>query len=78
MPGRLTHEAATTAELPVVGDGVAVDPRPAEEAGTIRAVLPRRTKFSRTTAWQATEEHVLCANVDVVFVVTSLNEDFNL
>jgi ribosome biogenesis GTPase len=78
VPGRLTHEAATTADLPVVGDWVAVDARLAEDAGTIRAVLPRRTKFSRKTAWQAAEEQVLCANVDVVFVVTSLNEDFNL
>ena len=78
VPGRLTHEAETTADLPVVGDWVAVAARQDEGTGTIRAVLPRRTKFSRKTAWQATEEQVLCANVDVVFVVTSLNEDFNL
>jgi ribosome biogenesis GTPase / thiamine phosphate phosphatase len=78
VPGRLTHEAETAADLPAVGDWVAVDARPEEQAGTIRAVLPRRTKFSRKTAWQAAEEQVLCANVDVVFVVTSLNEDFNL
>ena len=42
------------------------------------AVLPRRTKFSRKTAWQATEEQVLAANVDVVLIVTSLNEDLNI
>ena len=78
VPGRSTHEAETTADLPVVGDWVAVAARQDEGTGTIRAVLPRRTKFSRKTAWQATEEQVLCANVDVVFVVTSLNEDFNL
>ena len=48
------------------------------DAGTIQAVLPRRTKFSRKTAWQATEEQVLAANVDVVLIVTSLNEDLNL
>jgi ribosome biogenesis GTPase / thiamine phosphate phosphatase len=78
VPGRLSHEAASAAELPVVGDWVAVDARPAEGTGTIRAVLPRRTKFSRKTAWQAAEEQVLAANVDVVFTVTSLNEDLNL
>ena len=78
VPGKLRNEADSAADLPVVGDWVAVDPRPAEQAGTIRAVLPRRTKFSRKTAWQAAEEQVLCANVDIVFVVTSLNEDFNL
>jgi ribosome biogenesis GTPase / thiamine phosphate phosphatase len=76
--GRLRHDAATTAELPVVGDWVAVAARPEEGGGTIQAVLPRRTKFSRKTAWQAAEEQVLVANVDVVFVVMSLNAELNL
>ena len=53
-------------------------PDPDEESGTIHAVLPRHTKFSRKTAWQATEEQVLAANIDVVFLVTSMNEDLNL
>lgn len=78
LPRRLVHEAATTADLPAVGDWVVVAPRPAERAGTITHVLPRRTKFSRKTAWQAAEEQVLAANVDVAFLVTSLNEDINL
>jgi ribosome biogenesis GTPase len=76
--GRLYDESSSTAELPAVGDWVAVAPRPDEQAGTIEAVLPRRTRFSRKTAWQAAEEQVLAANVDVVLLVTSLNEDFDL
>lgn len=82
LPGRAFHEAESTAELPAVGDWVAVDPRPDEQAGTIRGVLPRRTKFSRLAAHdgasELTKEQVLAANVDVVFIVTSLNEDLNL
>ena len=78
VTGRLLHEAAATAELPVVGDWVALAPRPGERTATIQAVLPRRTKFSRKVAWQAAEEQVLCANVDTVFIVSSLNEDYNL
>jgi ribosome biogenesis GTPase len=76
--GRLYEEATSPADLPAVGDWVAVAPRPDERAGTVQAVLPRRTKFSRKTAWQASEEQVLAANVDVVLIVTSLNEDLNL
>jgi ribosome biogenesis GTPase len=76
--GRLTHGAASAADLPAVGDWVAVAPRPDEGAATIQHVLPRGTKFSRKVAWQATEEQVLAANVDTVFLVMSLNEDFNL
>ena len=78
VAGRLYDESASPADLPAVGDWVAVAPRSDEQAGTIHAVLPRRTKFSRKTAWQAAEEQVLAANIDVVFIVSSLNEDLNL
>ena len=78
VAGRLYEESASPADLPAVGDWVAVAPRMDEQAGTIHAVLPRRTKFSRKTAWQAAEEQVLAANIDVVFIVSSLNEDLNL
>lgn len=78
VPRRVVYEAATTADLPVVGDWVVVSPRADDGAGTITAILPRHTKFSRKTAWQAAEEQVLAANVDVAFLVTSLNEDLSL
>ena len=78
VAGRLYDDAASPAELPAVGDWVAVAARPAERAGTVQAVLPRRTKFSRKTAWQASEEQVLATNVDVVLIISSLNEDLNL
>jgi ribosome biogenesis GTPase len=78
VPGRLVHDAATTADLPVVGDWVVVSPRPDDGTGTITALLPRTTKFSRKTAWQATEEQVLAANVDIAFLVASMNEDLSL
>ncbi len=77
VAGRL-YDGSETADLPAVGDWVAIAPRPGEQGGTVQAVLPRRTKFSRKTAWQAAEEQVLAANVDVVLIVTSLNEDLNL
>ena len=78
VAGRLLHESATEAELPVVGDWVALAPRLDEGAGTIHAVLPRRTRISRKTPWLATKEQVLAANVDSVLLTTSLNEDYNL
>jgi ribosome biogenesis GTPase len=78
VAGRLLHEAASEAELPVVGDWVALAPRTEERTGTIHAVLPRRTRISRKTPWLATKEQVLAANVDTVLLTTSLNDDFNL
>ena len=43
----------------------------------IRAVLPRATHFSRRAAGNPTEEQVLAANIDVVFLVSGLDHDFN-
>ncbi|HYN48535.1 MAG TPA: ribosome small subunit-dependent GTPase A [Candidatus Nanopelagicales bacterium] len=75
--GRLRHEAGP-AELPVVGDWVAVDARPDEGAATVHAVLPRRTQLRRKAPVDhGTPFQVLAANVDVVFVATSLNRELN-
>lgn len=75
--GRLYDEASSPADLPVVGDWVALAPLDGETGWIVEALLPRRTRFSRKVAWQAAEEQVLAANIDVVFVATSLNQDLN-
>jgi ribosome biogenesis GTPase len=75
--GRLKHHAASRADLPAVGDWVAVRKRPLEDRGSIQAVLPRRSKFSRRAAGAATDEQVVAANVDVVFLVMGLDHDFS-
>jgi ribosome biogenesis GTPase / thiamine phosphate phosphatase len=75
--GRLRHEAGP-AELPVVGDWVAVDARPEEGAASVHVVLPRRTQLRRKApADYGAPMQVLAANVDVVLVATSLNRDLN-
>jgi ribosome biogenesis GTPase len=75
--GRLKHRAGRRSELPAVGDWVAVRKRPAEDQGTIVAVLPRRTWFSRKAAGRVTGEQVVAANVDVAFLVMGLDGDFS-
>jgi ribosome biogenesis GTPase / thiamine phosphate phosphatase len=72
--GRMTHTATTAADLPAVGDWVAVDP----DAGVVHALLPRRGGIARAAGDGRTEPQVLAANVDVALVVGSLNLDFNL
>ncbi len=76
--GRLFYEAQSSADLPAVGDWVVLRQLPGEHKAVIHAVLPRRSKFSRKAAGPHTEEQVVAANVDTVFLVSSLNQDFNL
>lgn len=77
IAGRLLHEA-DEAGYPAVGDWVAVALNPAEPTATIHAVLPRRTAFVRRGAIDSSHGlQLIAANVDVVFVVTSLNADLN-
>jgi ribosome biogenesis GTPase len=76
--GRLRHEAVSKEQLSAVGDWVAMLPTPGEATATIEAVLPRRTKFSRKVAGELTEEQVVAANIDIVFLVMGLDGDYNL
>ena len=75
--GRLKHRAASRAELPAVGDWVALRRRPDEDRGAIVAVLPRQSKFSRRMAGQVTDEQVVAANVDVIFITMALDADYS-
>jgi ribosome biogenesis GTPase len=79
MSGAVYHAAQTDAELPSVGDWVALDfgEETDEYEALIRARLERQTCLSRKAPGKGTEEQVIAANVDVVFVVTDAGQDFN-
>ena len=77
LSGKVYHDAATDAELPAVGDWVALEIGKEGTDHVIRARLPRQTCFSRKAAGNSTEEQVIAANVDVVIVVTDASTDFN-
>ncbi|MBI4214281.1 MAG: ribosome small subunit-dependent GTPase A [Chloroflexi bacterium] len=73
--GSLFHRAAGRAELPAVGDWVALRPR--GHGGIIHAVLPRKSRFLRRTAGRVVEEQIVAANVDTVFLVSGLDDELN-
>jgi ribosome biogenesis GTPase len=78
IAGRLKHRAARRSELPAVGDWVVVRRRQTHDQAAIVGVLPRRSWFSRKSAGMVTDEQIVAANVDVVFLVMALDADFNL
>lgn len=86
--GRLRHDAELDplAAWPAVGDWVALEPLAdsardgaASEHRLIQRVLSRRTAVVRRSPGdRKVPSQVLAANVDVVFVVTSVNAEFNV
>lgn len=75
ITGRMRHAADDRSELPAVGDWVAIAARP--DAGTIHAVLPRRSAFTRKVAGFETQGQVLAANIDVVWILGSLTRELS-
>lgn len=79
LPGRARVDISAPSELPVVGDWVALEA--GSGAPVVRAVLPRRTTFSRRAAQdpasESAQQQVVAANVDVVFVTLPLVDELD-
>ncbi len=73
ISGKLRHAARSRLDFPAVGDWVLVDRK-----GVIEGVLERKTAFVRRTPGRRGGVQVVAANVDTVFVVTSLNMELNV
>lgn len=76
LTGKLRFNSKESGQLPALGDWVTAkktDPGSAQ----IEAVLPRKTTLSRKVAGLITEEQVISANVDYMFIVTAPDQDFS-
>ena len=77
VAGALLYRAEP-ADLPAVGDWVAVRQYAPGDLAIITHVLPSKTKFSRKVSGEAALEQVIAANVDLLFIVCGLDHDYNL
>ncbi len=78
ISGRMRHTAARRIDFPAVGDWVTLKIRPAEKTATLLAILPRTSILSRKATGHESDDQLIAANLDTVFIVTSLNKDFSL
>lgn len=78
LSGKFRHEAVTKGDYPAVGDWVYIKKIENEKKAIIHRIFPRRSSFSRQEAGTRTEEQVIAANVDYLFLVNALNHDFNV
>lgn len=63
--------------FPTVGDFVVLDYNPSGES-QITKTLPRKSYFSRKDPDKGRGEQAVAANFDYVFIIQSLNHDFNI
>lgn len=79
ISGKFRYLAADLPDYPAVGDFVMVDKEHSGEGNVIiHKVLPRKSIFVRKAAGTAGGVQVVAANIDIVFICMSLNNDFNL
>lgn len=79
LRGRARQDATSRADLPAVGDWVicAKANGTDSDALAIERHLERYSKFSRKEAGDRLEQQVVAANIDTVFIVTGLDDNFN-
>lgn len=74
--GSIRYNSVLKSDLPAVGDWVMVSIR--RDKSYICSILPRKSLISRRCSGNVVDEQVLSANVDIVFIVMSLDANFNL
>lgn len=78
LTGRFRHQAQNSEAFPAVGDWVVIQPGSGTSQTLIEAVLPRKSQFSRQAAGTRTAAQIVATNVDTLFLVSGLDQDFNL
>ncbi len=71
----IINNSYVSKELPTVGDDVIIEIDEKYKSCVVKELLPRKTLLTRKNNGKT---QVLAANVDVVYVVTSLNDNFNM
>ena len=78
LTGRFLHAAASSVDMPCVGDWVCVQYHDAESHASIHDVVPRRSFLRRKSPGKNIDFQMIAANIDVAFIVQSCHFDFNV
>ena len=78
VSGRFRHVARERHDFPAVGDWVVCRFDDLGGRAQVHALLPRRSRFSRKMAGITTDEQVVAANIDTIFIVMGCDADYNL
>ncbi|MFT5728782.1 MAG: ribosome biogenesis GTPase [Desulforhopalus sp.] len=76
--GSLLFTADSPSDLPTTGDFVYADFYDDESHAIIHGVLPRRTVLKRKAAGKLVDFQLIASNIDVAFIVQSVDNNLNL
>ncbi|WP_332647515.1 ribosome small subunit-dependent GTPase A [Lysinibacillus sp. 54212] len=78
VSGNFSYSATGRFDYPAIGDWVIVEKMPGEQKAIIHKLLKRKSAFVRKVAGLEIQQQIVAANVDIVFLVMSMNQDFNI
>lgn len=79
VSGKFRHETADISDYPAVGDFVMISRLDADsEHAIIQKILTRKSMIERSAVGMEQQMQVIAANIDIVFICMSLNNDYNL
>lgn len=78
LVGKLLYSAASPIDYPTVGDWVVVNFFDDKTFAIIHEILPRKSLLKRKTPGKKIEFQLIAANIDVAFIVQSLDTNFSL
>jgi len=78
LSGNLLYSTESAIDLPTTGDWVYADFFDDDTHAIIYGVLPRKTLLKRKAAGKLVDYQLIAANIDISFIIQSLNDNFNL
>jgi ribosome biogenesis GTPase / thiamine phosphate phosphatase len=78
LSGHLSYTAEYSIDLPTTGDWVYADFYDDDTHAIIHGVAPRKTLLKRKTAGKLVDYQLIAANIDVAFIIQSIDYNFNL
>lgn len=78
LSGNLFYTANSAIDLPTTGDWVYADFYDDDTHAIIHELIPRKTLLKRKAAGKLVDFQLIAANIDVAFIIQSLDYNFNL
>jgi len=78
LVGKLIFNASSPLDYPTVGDWVLVSFHDEYTFAIIHDIIPRKSLLKRKAVGKKIDFQLIAANIDVAFIMQSLNENFNL